>query len=411
MKFQIKNYEVLLKTAIIFFIFYILCTVCITTILHEIARVQQFDKSKILIYNAKDTLAKGGKSMIEKLKQSIKRSFSSGPKAKIILGTIAIIIVVATSVTITSMRKTLVLSIDGKDETFVTYKGTVKDVLQDKGIELDSKDKVQPSLEAKVSEKETIKIKTAIPVEITANGVQLSVQTAEDTIGNMLDAEEATLKEQGIEFDKDVDEVSPSLDAKVENGLSVQLVKVETKDLVEKEAINFDTIVEKDSNLDTSVQKVKSDGVNGEKEITYQVIYKDGVEISRNVKSTKTISQPQNKIVVKGTGQVYASRGGDITYKKKLSCAATAYSGHSSTATGRRPVRNIGGLSTIAVDPSVIPLGSKVYVDGYGFAIAADTGSAIKGNIIDLYLNTSSECSSWGRKPVNVLIVAYPGEW
>lgn len=349
--------------------------------------------------------------MIEKLKLSIKRSFSSSPKAKIILGTIAAVVVVATSVTITSMRKTLVLSIDGKDETFVTYKGTVKDVLQEKGIQLADKDKVQPSLESKVSEKETIKVKTAIPVEIKTKGVQLSVQTAEDTIGNMLEAEKATLKEQGIEFDKDVDEVSPSLDTKVENGLSVQLVEVETKDLVEKEAINFDTIVEKDSSLDSSVQKVKSEGVNGEKEITYQVIYKDGVEISRNVKSTRTISQPKNKIVIKGTGQVYASRGGDITYKRKLSCTATAYSGHSTTATGRRPVRNIGGLSTIAVDPSVIPLGSKVYVDGYGYAIAADTGGAIKGNIIDLYLNTSSECNSWGRRPVNVLIVAYPGEW
>lgn len=70
-----------------------------------------------------------------------------------------------------------------------------------------------------------------------------------------------------------------------------------------------------------------------------------------------------------------------------------------------------GGMSTIAVDPSVIPLGSKVYVDGYGYAIAADTGSAIKGNIIDLYLNSASECDSWGRRQVNVLIVAYPGEW
>ena len=349
--------------------------------------------------------------MIENLKQSIKKSFSDGSKAKIILGTIAMIVVVVTTVTIMSMRKTLVLSIDGKEETFVTYKGTVKDVLQDKGIELSPKDKVQPSLETKVSEKETIKIKTAIPVEITANGVQLNVQTAEDTIGNMLYAEEATLKEKGIEFNKDVDEVSPSLDSKIEDGLNVQLVKVETKDLVEKEAINFDIIVEKDSSLDSSVQKVKSEGVNGEKEITYQVLYKDGVEVSRNVKSTKTISEPQNKIVVKGTSQVYASRGGNITYKKKLNCIATAYSGHSNTATGRKPVRNIGGLSTIAVDPSVIPLGSKVYVDGYGYAIAADTGGAIKGNIIDLYLNTSSECTSWGRRPVNVLIVAYPGEW
>lgn len=349
--------------------------------------------------------------MIEKLKLLIKQSFSNSPKAKIMIGTIAIAVVV-TIVTIMSMRKTLILSVDGKEETFVTYKGTVKDVLHEKGIQLSEKDKVQPSLESRVSEKETIKLKKAIPVEIKASGLQVKVQTAEDTIGDMLDAEKNTLKDQGIEFDKDVDEVLPSLNSKIEGDVSVNLVKVDTKDLVEKEPINFDTIVEKDENLDTSVQKVKSEGVKGEKEITYQIIYKDGVEVSRNVKSTKTISEPQNEVVIKGTGQVYASRGGDqITYKKKLSCTATAYSNHATTATGRTPVRNEGGLSTIAVDPSVIPLGSKVYVDGYGYAIAADTGGAIRGNKIDIYLNSSSECSRWGRRSVNLLIVAYPGQW
>ena len=329
-----------------------------------------------------------------------------------IIVTIAMIVVVVTAMTIMSMRKILIISIDGKEETFVTYKGTVKDVLQEKGVELAPKDRVQPSLESKVSEKETIILKTAIPVEINSNGIKVQVQTAENTIEDMLAAEETTLKEQGIQFNKDVDEVLPSLDSKIEGDVSVQLVKVETKDIVDKEAINFDTIVEKDADLDSSVQKVKSEGSNGEKEITYQLIYKDGVEISRNVKSTKTILEPQNKIVVKGTGQVYASRGGDsIIYKKKLNCTATAYSNHSNTATGRTPVRNEGGLSTIAVDPSVIPLGSKVYVEGYGYAIAADTGGAIKGNKIDIYLNSSNECNNWGRQSVNVLVVAQPGEW
>ncbi|NRU36276.1 3D domain-containing protein [Clostridium beijerinckii] len=350
--------------------------------------------------------------MIEKLRQFIRQSFSNGPKAKIIIGTIAIAFVVVTAVTIMSIRKTLVISIDGKEATFVTYKGTVKGVLQENGIEVSPKDKVQPSLESKVSEKETIKVKKAVPVDIKAGGMEVQLQTAEDTVEDMLDAEKNTLKDQGIEFDKDVDEVSPSLESKLEGNESVQLVKVETKDVTEKQPINFDTIVEKDENLDSSVQKVKSEGVNGEKQITYQIIYKDGVEISRNVKSTKTILEPQNEVVVKGTGQVYASRGGDrITYKKKINCTATAYSNHSTTATGRTPVRNQGGMSTIAVDPSVIPLGSKVYVEGYGYAIASDTGGAIKGDRIDIYINSSNECDSWGRRSVDVLVVAYPGQW
>lgn len=352
--------------------------------------------------------------MVERLKRFTTKSLFNGPKAKIIIGVVAITITIVaiTAITIMNMRKTLIISIDGKEETFVTYKGTVQDVLLDKNIEVGVKDKVQPSLESKVSEKEIIKIKLAKPVEITANGVQLQVQSADDTIGEMLKDEKESLEEHGIKFDENVDEVSPSLDSQIEDGMSVQIVNVEKKQLVQNESINFETVVEKDKNLDKSVSKVKSEGVNGEKQVTYEVVYKDGVETSRNVTSTKTIKEPKNEIVVKGTGQVYASRGGEsINYKEKINCIATAYSGDRTTATGRSPVRNPGGMSTIAVDPSFIPLGSKVYVEGYGYAIASDTGGAIKGNIIDLFLNSSSECKSWGRRPVTVLIVAYPGEW
>lgn len=70
------------------------------------------------------------------------------------------------------------------------------------------------------------------------------------------------------------------------------------------------------------------------------------------------------------------------------------------TATGMTPQRGI-----IAVDPSVIPLGTKVYVEGYGDAIAGDTGGAIKGNIIDVFVDTESEANEWGRKQVEVTIL------
>ncbi|WP_297713073.1 3D domain-containing protein [Clostridium sp.] len=93
---------------------------------------------------------------------------------------------------------------------------------------------------------------------------------------------------------------------------------------------------------------------------------------------------------------------------KTLTMESTAYYGHGITASGLKPVRNPDGISTIAVDSDVIPLGTKVYVSGYGLAIAADTGGAIKGNIIDVYLNTHEECISWGRKQVTVQILEYP---
>ena len=351
--------------------------------------------------------------MIERFKTYIKESFLNGPKAKNICCVTAVIaLAIVVCVTVACMRKTITLSIDGKKETFVTYKGTVKDVLQDKGVKVNSKDKVQPSLETKVSENDIIKLKTPVAVKITANGTCFNVETAEDTIKDMLKAEKETLKKNGIEFVEGVDEVTPKLDTKIKKDLDIKIVKVETKEIVQKETIKFDTIVEDDADLDINVQKVKSEGVDGQKEVAYKIVYKDGVEVSRDIKSTKIISEPKNEIVLKGTNQVYASRGaGNITFNKKVSCTATAYSGGGRTATGRAPVRSIGGLSTIAVDPSVIPLGSKVYVEGYGYAVACDTGGAIRGNKVDLYLNSASECRNWGVKQVDVLVVAYPGQW
>ena len=99
------------------------------------------------------------------------------------------------------------------------------------------------------------------------------------------------------------------------------------------------------------------------------------------------------------------------SYKATYTMEATAYTGDTTTATGVTPVRNSNGLSTIAVDPSIIPLGSKVYIPGYGEAIAADTGGAIKGHRIDLFLNSENECNEWGRQNVTLYVLAYPGEW
>ena len=74
------------------------------------------------------------------------------------------------------------------------------------------------------------------------------------------------------------------------------------------------------------------------------------------------------------------------------------------TATGIN-LNNNRNMKVIAVDPSVIPLGSRVHVEGYGEAIAGDTGGAIKGNKIDVHVPTKSEAHSWGRRNVKVTIL------
>ena len=80
---------------------------------------------------------------------------------------------------------------------------------------------------------------------------------------------------------------------------------------------------------------------------------------------------------------------------------ATAYTWTGNrTATGTWPSRG-----TVAVDPLVIPLGTELHIEGYGSAVAADTGGAIKGQIIDLYMDSEHECWQWGRRQVEVRVI------
>jgi len=109
-----------------------------------------------------------------------------------------------------------------------------------------------------------------------------------------------------------------------------------------------------------------------------------------------------------GTGIAFSSNVAKAaTSNKELICSTTAYTSGTGniTASGRIVKRDPKGISTVSVDPNVIPFGTCLYIEGYGYAVAADTGSAINGNELDLYFDSSNECNDWGRKTVKVTVL------
>lgn len=103
------------------------------------------------------------------------------------------------------------------------------------------------------------------------------------------------------------------------------------------------------------------------------------------------------------------SRSNDAKAKKEFTVSATAYTAYCNgcsgiTKTGINLKQN-PGLKVIAVDPNVIKLGTKVHVEGYGYAIAGDIGGAIKGNKIDVFIPSKADAYKWGRKNVKITIL------
>jgi 3D (Asp-Asp-Asp) domain-containing protein len=82
-----------------------------------------------------------------------------------------------------------------------------------------------------------------------------------------------------------------------------------------------------------------------------------------------------------------------------MQATAYTYTGYR-TATGQNPA-----VGMVAVDPSVIPLGSRMYIEGYGYARAADTGGAVRGDKIDLFMEEYGQCIHWGRRMVKVYLL------
>ena len=121
--------------------------------------------------------------------------------------------------------------------------------------------------------------------------------------------------------------------------------------------------------------------------------------------SKKAVSKAKSKAKA---AKKAPSRSDNDTILKEITVSASAYTASCNgcsgiTSTGINLKKN-PGLKVIAVDPRVIPLGSKVYVEGYGYAIAGDTGGAIKGNKIDVFIPTKSGALNWGRKTVNIKV-------
>lgn len=196
--------------------------------------------------------------------------------------------------------------------------------------------------------------------------------------------------------------------------------KTYSEEIIADETVNFNTVKRLNTALAAGETVTVREGVAGTKKVTYKVNYKNGKEISREAVSEVITVAPIDKIVEYGNKTdeqdlpTISTEAGVLSYKQVITCEATAYDlsaeengGYAGqTATGVPLDRGV-----IAVDPRIIPLGSRVYIEAldgswtYGYAVAADTGGAIKGYRVDLCYRTQYECVQFGRRQCRVYIL------
>lgn len=331
--------------------------------------------------------------------------FSNNP-AIVVAGmfvTVILLVIVGAS------QKEVTIIDDFEKKQVVTYKGSVHDILEQNKIELNPKDKISPSPETITKDGENIVIKRAVPVDIVFDGTVKRVVSSEQTVGDVLAAE-------GITYGK-TDKVYPELDTIVSKDMEIRVVRIAEEEITETLIIPYAKEVKQVSEWEVGKEVLTQNGADGEKTRKIKITYEDGVEKKREVIEEKIVKPVVNEILSVGAIDTRVVPGGEtISFNKMLVMKATSYTDDiactgkigGNTATGTKPRRIPGGgrWSTVAVDPKVIKLGTKLWVEGYGFAIAEDVGGAVKGNIIDLFFTRGSEeYARWSTHKVKVYIL------
>ncbi|MDP4133099.1 MAG: 3D domain-containing protein [Bacillota bacterium] len=306
--------------------------------------------------------------------------------------------------------KTIKVLVDGNYINIGTNAISTYELEKTNAIELGANDSIVLESTGKggtLENGEACKVVRAYPVSVSAGGTEAVVYASKGTVRDIIE-------KSGVAVGKE-DIICPSVRTEISQGMEIVIIRVTKATIEDTVSVPFEVIRRPNDNMQIGTEQVVAEGSVGEKKVTSLVTYHNGVEYKRD--STEAVTKsPVSKVIEYGqkavpviskmaTEETKTING--YKYKQVLNFSATAYCDKGTTASGRT-----SQVGVVAVDPRVIPLGTKLYIaaaDGswsYGYCVAGDTGGAIKGNIVDLFMNAYSDCIQFGRKKCVVYVLS-----
>ena len=290
---------------------------------------------------------------------------------------------------------TVTILAGGEQQTVRTATQTVGAALTEAGLEVYGSDGVDPPLGTWLQPNMTIQVQRSFPLTIAADGRIIQIRSHHT---NVLDV----LAEAGIGL-VGYDYTIPGPDAPIKANDTIQVIRVTEDFRLEDVPIPFQTLWQASDQLDLDSTSVVSNGLPGIKRQRIRVRYENGLEVSQTVDGEWVAQQPVNQVIGYGTRiniRTISTPEGPLEYWRLVRMRVTAYTAASSGKAPDHPNYGItasgvpAGTGVVAVDRSVVPFRSNVYVPGYGVGFAGDTGGGVRGRWIDLGYD-EDEYVSW----------------
>ncbi len=298
------------------------------------------------------------------------------------------------------------------------YDESVKDVISRSGLRINEQDVIEPSPDTFCSQLiSAVKVHRGYPVYIAVDGTVMELSAYQQSAAQIIERAGIVLEQDDF-MDCDPDKV-------MEENETITVTRVRYQEIESYEVVPYNTVTEKSNLVSMYTSETTQKGVNGTRTNISRIKLINGVRVSETAVSSEITKEPVTEIVSVGTAlrtpyskkdssSLILENGLPVNYDSVLtgkSCAYTAPIG-SGTASGRKLE-----IGTVAVDPSIIPYGSELYIvstDGsyvYGYAIAADTGDLTpNGVLVDLYMGNSEDyypvSVEYGAKQVNIYVLS-----
>ena len=292
------------------------------------------------------------------------------------------------------ITRRIVVEVDGQTKELRTNTSKPKLILQEAGVVLAPGDGWRlKGVNKNIQDGSVIQVVRGVPFVVIRGEETKEYKSAKATVGE-------ALKDIGISYRKE--RVYPDPKSTLEPGMQIFVLGKGEELEFSKASVDIPVKYEEDHEVLFGKEKVAHPGKEGKQTVVSRKIKnKDGSHSLQELTRRVTL-EPETKIIRKGMAMSVYTPEGYKRYTKKITAEATAY-----VATGTRT--SIGLVpyeGIVAVDPRIIPYYTKMYIPGYGLAMAGDTGGDMVHHRIDLFFNSYNRAIQWGRRHVDVYILA-----